>query len=345
MIDASVLTLLVNGYGEDHYVARAVSFTLAVSATWLGNRRWVFSPTEKAVPEYAGYFAVQIMGAVINLGVFVTVIELYPMLARLPVLPLAIGAAAALFFNFFASRRFVFAQVAPRGTANDCASAYSGLENLEAMSCATNYNAYLTDLVRSYAKGGTVLDFGAGTGTFAESLTCDGQQVLCVESDTYLRGKLHAKGFTVFEDLADIAVASLDYVYSLNVLEHIEDDQDILRQLEQRLRPGGRMLLYVPAFQVLFSAMDAKVGHFRRYRRQQLIAQVRQAGFEVVTSRYVDSMGFVATLLYKALGGNSGSLDARSVRLYDKFVFPVSRCLDHVTGGLFGKNLLVVARR
>lgn len=112
LIDASILTLLMTGFGFDHYTARAISFTAAVTATWYLNRRWVFE--RNAVPmsgrEYTSYLFVQFIGAVINLSVFVVVIEFVPRLARLPVIPLAIGAAVALLFNFSASSRFVFSE-------------------------------------------------------------------------------------------------------------------------------------------------------------------------------------------------------------------------------------------
>ena len=59
--------------------------------------------------EYGAYFGVQAVGAAINLGTYALVIALVPSLARLPVLPLAAGAALALLFNYSAASRWVFA--------------------------------------------------------------------------------------------------------------------------------------------------------------------------------------------------------------------------------------------
>ena len=108
VVDASVLTLLVNGLGYGHYVSRAASFSLAVTITWWINRRWVFQAGTPTRVEYSGYFLVQLIGAFINLGIYVLAIELVPALAAIPVLPLAIGAAVALLANFLLVRRFVF---------------------------------------------------------------------------------------------------------------------------------------------------------------------------------------------------------------------------------------------
>ena len=110
IIDAGILTTLMTGFGFHHYPARAISFGAAVTATWYLNRRWVFNraATRMTGSEYFRYVVVQIIGATINLAVFVLAIELSEDLARIPVVPLAMGAALALLFNFSASSRFVF---------------------------------------------------------------------------------------------------------------------------------------------------------------------------------------------------------------------------------------------
>ena len=112
LVDAGILTALVTGFGVGHYVARAISFTVAVTATWYMNRRWVFEQVtaHKRSREYTAYLVVQVIGAVINLSIYVAVIELVPRLAETPVIPLALGAVVALLFNFGASSRFVFAE-------------------------------------------------------------------------------------------------------------------------------------------------------------------------------------------------------------------------------------------
>ena len=112
LVDAGILTALVTGFGAGPYAARAISFTAAVTATWYMNRRWVFEQVtaHKTSREYTAYLVVQVIGAVINLSVYVAVIELVPRLAKTPVVPLALGAAVALLFNFSASSRFVFAE-------------------------------------------------------------------------------------------------------------------------------------------------------------------------------------------------------------------------------------------
>lgn len=225
-------------------------------------------------------------------------------------------------------------------------SSYTGTDNLEVMAEAVNYNAFLAGLVRAPMRpGDRVLDFGAGTGTFALPLAAAGHPPACVEPDPGLAARLRAAGLEVHASADALPPGGLDYAYSLNVLEHIDDDRGALARLHAALRPGGTLMLYVPAFPLLFSAMDRKVGHVRRYRRGDLQAKCREAGFVVERCRYVDSLGFFAALAYRIGGDRDGGIDRRALALYDRWVFPASRWLDRITGRGFGKNLWLLARR
>jgi SAM-dependent methyltransferase len=216
---------------------------------------------------------------------------------------------------------------------------------------AVNYQRFLTGLisklVSSAGSGASLLDFGAGVGTYARQAQALGPSVLCVEIDDGLAARLAGQGFEVVAGLDAVAPQSQQALYSFNVLEHIDDDQAALHDLFRVAAPGGHLLLYVPAFPVLFGAVDRRVGHVRRYRRRQLIARVRAAGFEVDSSVYADSLGFPAALAYRALGHRaSGELSARSVGRYDRLLFPLSRRLDSAwLQHCFGKNLVLTAHR
>jgi SAM-dependent methyltransferase len=224
--------------------------------------------------------------------------------------------------------------------------AYAGAENLEVMREAVNYNRALLDFVRCRAHQNTrLVDFGAGVGTFAMPLSRDGFDVACVELDDTQRRAIEAQGLRAYRTLDALAAGSVDFVYTFNVLEHIDDDAAALREIHRVLREGGSLLVYVPAFQVLFTSMDRRVGHLRRYRRGDLRAKVEAAGFDVGTVEYVDSLGFVATLAYRLLGSSSGDIDRRALRLYDRVAFPASRLVDRVLNRVLGKNVLLVATK
>ncbi len=213
------------------------------------------------------------------------------------------------------------------------------------MKHAQNYNRFLRELVHRHIHGSKVLDFGAGAGTFAIPLRDAGLSLACVEPDPDLGKTLITAGLATYADIDAVPRGEFDSAYSLNVLEHVQDDAGALRALFDCLREGGRVIIYVPAFNLLFSAMDTLVGHHRRYRRRELARKLEAAGFRIDTARYVDSLGFFSALAYRLLGSKSGVISPRAVSLYDRFVFPVSRVLDRLLLGSFGKNLLVVATR
>lgn len=225
-------------------------------------------------------------------------------------------------------------------------SSYSGTDNLDVMTEAVNYNAFLLSLIRIRLRPGQkVLDIGAGIGTFAKALHAEGYDVLCFEPDPLQAERLVAEGLPTVTDMADLPMSAFDVAYSMNVLEHIADDVAALKQWRDLLTPNGRLLLYVPAFQCLYSSMDRKVGHFRRYRKKELAVKAKHAGFHVASAAYADSIGFVASVVYKLTRNESGSIDRKALVAYDRFVFPISRLVDKMLGWAIGKNVYLIAER
>jgi SAM-dependent methyltransferase len=223
--------------------------------------------------------------------------------------------------------------------------AYPGTSVLEVLVEAKNYNRYLSSLIDIHLKPHfRVLDFGAGSGTFTLPLLRRGIDVVCVEPDPMLGARLRDDGATVAVGLDDIADESVDLIYTLNVLEHISDDAAAVRALSTKLKAGGTLLVYVPAFEILYSSFDAKIGHLRRYRRGTLAKLITTAGLQVTEARYADSAGFLAALLFRALG-HGGSISRRAVKFYDQTIFPLSRVADKLLSHCIGKNVIVVARK
>ena len=130
------------------------------------------------------------------------------------------------------------------------------------------------------------------------------------------------------------------------MLEHIENDQAIFNLFFEKLKPEGKVFLYVPAFQFLWTKMDDAVGHVRRYQRQDLEQKLILAGFEIENIEYADSAGFFATLMAKCLIKGDGGLRPRLLLFFDRVLFPLGRLMDKlVLKHFFGKNLSVLAKK
>lgn len=82
-----------------------------------------------------------------------------------------------------------------------------------------------------------------------------------------------------------------DVICALDVIEHLPDDQEALRWMRERLRPGGLLILTVPAYSWLFSDHDRILGHFRRYTRPQLLAAL-PSDLQVLTAAYFTHFAF-----------------------------------------------------
>jgi SAM-dependent methyltransferase len=100
---------------------------------------------------------------------------------------------------------------------------------------------------------------------------------------------------------------AFDTVFAFEVMEHIEDDRAALAAWREWLRPGGRLVLSVPAHQSAWSVRDEWAGHFRRYERDGLKRLIAAAGFEL--ERF-ECYGFPAARVTDAIGSR---LSAKSV--------------------------------
>ena len=110
LVDAAVLALLVFGFGWGNYSARLVSFSLAVTVTWVLNRNFVFSDGKRASrkEEYMRYLTMQGVGMALNYGIYSTCIILSERMNDQPLIALFIGSACAMVINYLGLRFFVF---------------------------------------------------------------------------------------------------------------------------------------------------------------------------------------------------------------------------------------------
>jgi putative flippase GtrA len=109
-LDAGVLTLLVRGFHWNPWHGRFVSFPLAVTATWLLNRRYAFRGAAEGDRrlEFAGYWAIQLVGAGVNLAVFGLCLRAAPALQRWPFIAVAVSGIAAMVVNFALARTTLY---------------------------------------------------------------------------------------------------------------------------------------------------------------------------------------------------------------------------------------------
>ena len=219
---------------------------------------------------------------------------------------------------------------------------------LDSLRSAQNYQDWIFDLCAPYF-GDQVLEVGAGHGDFTGRLAKSGRKVLAIDLSKRCVERLQEEYGSVpdvevlHSDLEGLPEEGrFDSVLLVNVLEHIDDDLGALIEIRRRLKPGGRVILFVPAFDGLYSDFDRLVGHRRRYRRSHLVTLVDRAGFDLVDARYVNSLGaFVWWVFARRLRQIPTS--EIPVKLYDRLAVPWLRKFETGRTLQVGQSVLLIA--
>lgn len=241
----------------------------------------------------------------------------------------------------------------PQAPAAD--SHFGAMDELLQLSDANRFFGWIVDEFGD-ALGPKTLEVGAGLGTVSRMIVerHPYTSVLALEpaANVYpglaelagVHDRIESRQTTSDALLAEGHGGEFDSVVYVNVLEHIEDDSGELVIARQLLTPGGHLCLFVPAMPRLYSKIDHKSGHFRRYTKETLRRKVADAGFEIVKLDYYDVASVVPYwLMYRVLGVEN--LGGASNSLYDNVLVPISKTAQRVLRHPpFGKNLLLVAR-
>lgn len=220
---------------------------------------------------------------------------------------------------------------------------------LEALEGARNYNAWVASLVRPYL-GDDPIEIGSGTGTYAALwLDTELSQLTVSDTDREMVEQLRRR----FAGDARVAVSELDLleapprehsaVVALNVLEHIADDVAALRAAARLLRPGGAVVVFVPAFQFAMSRFDREIGHHRRYTLASTRKAFADAQIALEDARYVNAPGLIAWTIgmrFLRMAPSEGVV----LRSWDRAVVPAARWLEGRRRPPFGQSVLAVGR-
>jgi SAM-dependent methyltransferase len=219
-----------------------------------------------------------------------------------------------------------------------------------ALAEAEKYRRALLEEFSSFLKG-NVLEIGAGIGQMTEGLVrlAGVNRALAVEPEAHFCAR-HKNLFPDHEVLegtaADVPAGSAwDAILSVNVLEHIQDDEAELRRYAELLgKARGALCLFVPARPEIYAPIDEDFGHFRRYTRHELAQKLREAGFDVVRLNYFNSVGYFAWWLNFCLL-KKRTFEITKVRIYDRLVFPIVHAIESkLVRPPFGQSLMAVAQ-
>lgn len=149
----------------------------------------------------------------------------------------------------------------------------------------------------STRKNPQILDIGCGTGyniTHLHQLGYNQVTGLDVSPDALVYCHSRQLKVLVCGDAEKLPIQSsyYDIILALDIVEHLEDDRSTLSEISRVLKPDGSLVVFVPAFQFLWSFQDEISHHQRRYTAKELKEKIVQAGFELNKLTYVNSLLF-----------------------------------------------------
>ena len=159
------------------------------------------------------------------------------------------------------------------------------------MSRAKRFNQWMADTIAPFVRG-EVLELGAGIGNLTMLLANGKDLYRATDTDEEQLFELRARmeyrpdivsgrfDFSKAEEVERFQ-RSADTIVCLNVLEHVEDDRQALKNIRQCLRPGGSAIVLVPHGPELFGSIDAVLEHKRRYTKDDLLQKMADAGLKV----------------------------------------------------------------
>ena len=169
----------------------------------------------------------------------------------------------------------------------------------ERMALLPNYYRWIARGFRDRVSG-TVLELGCGAGFVLRHYADRVDRVIAVDLDRNLldgiarewpAAKVEPLRVDLLGDWHELADVRADAIVALDVLEHFEDDAAFVGKLKHHLRPGGRVVLKVPAQARLYGDIDRSSGHFRRYDADGLRALMERSGFQTVALKHMNPAG------------------------------------------------------
>lgn len=218
-------------------------------------------------------------------------------------------------------------------------------------------NANLVELVASSLHGKRVLDLGCGSGYLLQKLAERGIEAAGIEpnQETIALAKERNPMLTIHQGFAEDAGAfvkeRVDAIVMMDVLEHVEDDRQLLENLRPLLRSGGELLIVVPAYAWLYGKRDRKYGHHRRYSKKMLSELFEETGFRSISFRYWNAIGFLPYIIYEKIFHKEFETSLRHERanifrrLAGTFLWSWMRFMENHFNFGFGLSIISVAKK
>jgi SAM-dependent methyltransferase len=137
---------------------------------------------------------------------------------------------------------------------------------------------------------------------------------------------------------------TFDAAVSVNVLEHIEDDTVAIRNMYALLKKGGTIGILVPAKQWAHTELDKKLGHFRRYEKEEISEKMRRAGFRIRHVYFFNFVGIISWMIRDRMRKDADGFTYYQIWLFEHVV-PILSFVERYIRAPIGISLVVIAQK
>ncbi len=230
---------------------------------------------------------------------------------------------------------------------------FEGEENLRAIAEADKFNEWMYLQVVPHCEG-KILEIGSGIGNISYFFDRDGKDIdlsdIREQYRSYLKKSFEKRAVLDMDIVADGFIdlhgdklGTYDAVFALNVVEHIKDDKLAIENMIKLLKPGGKIIILVPAYQWLYNGFDVALEHFKRYTKSRLLGIFPTRGVKLIRSWYFNFAGIfgwflVGSVMKKKL------IPESNMKLYNVLT-PIFKIADKVVLNKMGLSVIAVYQK
>jgi 2-polyprenyl-3-methyl-5-hydroxy-6-metoxy-1,4-benzoquinol methylase len=230
---------------------------------------------------------------------------------------------------------------------------FEGEENLRAIAEADKFNEWMYQQVVPHCTG-KILEIGSGIGNISYFFDRDEMDIdlsdIREQYRSYLKKSFEKRAVLDMDIVADGFIdlhgdklGTYDAVFALNVVEHIKDDKLAIENMIKLLKPGGKIIILVPAYQWLYNGFDVALEHFKRYTKSRLLGIFPTRGVKLIRSWYFNFAGIfgwflVGSVMKKKL------IPESNMKLYNVLT-PIFKIADKVVLNKMGLSVIAVYQK
>ena len=232
-----------------------------------------------------------------------------------------------------------------------------GMETLNVVSEADQFNNWMYNTIKPYCSG-KILEIGSGIGNISKYFLDDNQNITLSDiRQNYV--DILKKQFQDQSSLNDVMLVDIvdpdfdtkyaqhlgtfDSIYALNIVEHVKDDKLAIANCKKLLKPGGNLVILVPAYQKLYNLFDEELEHYRRYTMKSLDHIMTENNLKIQKHQYFNFIGifgwwFTGNILKKK------TIPGGQMKLYNSLV-PIFKIIDKIILNKAGLSVISVGKK